>query len=147
MYFDRIEERIEFIKNEFTYFSFNKFKASYSDLKINACRLLFLYNNLKDTNLYLEIPNYVKKRSVTQEKMVVVLNKEWFRREYHIINYLNINLKARKANFYDYDGVISRYGNEIFLNEVRKVLPTLKEMLRRIEITVSTRQPLSKAIP
>jgi hypothetical protein len=53
LYFDRIEERIEFIKNEFTYFSFNKFKASYSDLKINACRLLFLYNNIKETNMYL----------------------------------------------------------------------------------------------
>ena len=80
MYFDRIEERIEFIKNEFTYFSFNKFKASYSDLKINAWRLLFLYNNIKDTNLYLEIPNYMKKRNVTQEKTVVILNKELFRR-------------------------------------------------------------------
>jgi hypothetical protein len=45
---------------------------------------------------------YVKKRLVTPEKHVLILNKEWYRKEYHVINYLNINMKARKGNFYNY---------------------------------------------
>ena len=43
LFFDRIEERIEFMRNEFTIFSTNHFKYSYNDLKINAARLLSMY--------------------------------------------------------------------------------------------------------
>jgi hypothetical protein len=39
----------------------------------------------------------------------VILNKEWFKREFHVVNYINISLKARKANFYNYEGIICRF--------------------------------------
>lgn len=52
-FFDRIEERVEFIQNEFTLFTYKRFKVSYTDLKVNACRLLFLYKNIKDMHFYL----------------------------------------------------------------------------------------------
>jgi hypothetical protein len=109
IYFERIEERIEFIKNEFTSFEYKRFKASYSDLKINSCRLIYLYNNIENTLIFLEIPIYVKRRLVTPEKTAFILNKEWFKREYHIVNYPNIRMEARRANIYNYGGVICRY--------------------------------------
>jgi hypothetical protein len=84
---------------------------------------------------------------VTQEKTVVVLNKEWFRREYHIVNYININLKARKANFYNYEGVISRYEHEMFQNQIKKILIPLHKIFKIIETAVSTRASVKAMIP
>jgi hypothetical protein len=44
---------VEFIQNEFSLFTYKQFKVSYTDLKVNACRLLFLYKNIQDTHFYL----------------------------------------------------------------------------------------------
>ena len=105
--------------------------------------MLYLYNNLKDTSIYLEIPIYVKKRLITPEKPVVVMNPRWFSREYHIVNYPNINAKAKKANFYNYPDQICRYNSEIFYNEAKKILPHLRSIKREVDIAATTRARLN----
>ena len=63
----------------------------------------------------------------------MVYNKVWFKKEYHIINYPNINIKARKANFYNYSGVICKYETEIFINEANKAIRILESFLKILE--------------
>lgn len=43
-----------------------------------------------------------------------------------------INNKARQAVFFNYKDKITRYDNEVFNNEVKKLLETLKPMLKTI---------------
>ena len=73
----------------------------------------------------------------------MVLNHKWFSREYHVVNYPNINLKAKKANFYNYPDVICRYNSEIFHNEVKKILPPLQKLIREVDIAATTRARLN----
>ncbi len=48
-------------------------------------------------------------------------------------------MKARKGNFYNYEGVLCRYNSDLFQTEVKKILPAINEMLKKIEKGISTR--------
>lgn len=39
----------------------------------------------------------------------MVHNPEQFVKKYHIVNYPNINYKAKMNHFYNYQGIITRY--------------------------------------
>ena len=51
-------------------------------------------------------------------------------KEYHINKYANINSSARKAGFYNYNSKISRYFNETFDYELKKIEELIKKIFQ-----------------
>lgn len=85
------ENRIKFITNEFhETFSFNNFKISFVELKINACRLLWHYRNIRKTIGFYSLPNYSRKIPVSPEKYIIIGNKQEFFQRYNVENCPNI---------------------------------------------------------
>lgn len=59
-------QRINFIVTEFyKSFIYSVFSVSYFELKINSCRLVWQYNNIKKSVLYSDLPNFPKKAPIT----------------------------------------------------------------------------------
>ena len=120
-FFDRIEERILFMKNEFTIFSANSFKYTYHDLKINCARLLNIYKFIEDRNLYLEIPSISRKIPINKEKIIPVNNEKRFAKEYHISKYPNLCEEAKKKGFYNFRGKMTKYQGDLFELELKRL--------------------------
>jgi hypothetical protein len=91
-----------------------------------------MYHYITNRELYLIIPHWTRKKPITKEKRIRISNKRRFIEENHIKMCEKINNKARQAVFFNYKDKITRYDNEVFNNEVKKLLETLKPMLKTI---------------
>lgn len=77
-------------------FIYSVFSISYFELKINSCRMVWQYNNIKKSVLYSDLPNFPKKTPITPEKNIKIHNKEDFVKKYNLIkNYDNIKMEVR----------------------------------------------------
>lgn len=104
------EERLKFIINEYYQtFSFNTFKISFVELKINACRHLWHYRNIRRTMEFFGLPAYTRKMPVSPEKCIVIGNKQEFCHRYAIDNYPNIREEVWRAGVYGYRSSLTKY--------------------------------------
>jgi hypothetical protein len=104
------------MRNEFTTFSYSKFRPSYNDLKLNCARLLAMYFFIDTKTYNLDLPTYTRKMPVNKEKCIAIApsNERRFKEDYCIGRYTNINMKARSAGLYNYKEKMTKYVNDKF---------------------------------
>ena len=137
-------QRINFILNEFyKSFIYSVFSISYLELKINSCRLVWHYNNIKNSVMYSDLPNFPRKVPITPERNIKIANKPDFIKAYSIENHDNIRADARELGLTNHKGVFTRYLGKIFSEEVKKLC---KDIFRFFEILCTMGSDIKETI-
>lgn len=78
--------------------------------------------------------------------MLNVGNPSRFRLVYHISEYKNINLNARKANIYNFTQIITRYETQAFIEDATKILSILNSILSMLSSDAIHHVPFEKTV-